>query len=180
MTSINKEQPVVFTGAMGLVGRQVLPYIKDAHIWKLVDLRAGEVDGMPVHTVDITNFDQILETFAGSRAIVHSAIADHSNQGPNASEEDRAEYRRLMLEVNIKGTYNMYEAARILKIPKVVYISSMTVAMGRDSSQSDCSTKRPPAPVNFYACTKLFGEQTAEVYQSTYGIHTHVLRVGQP
>ncbi len=180
MIYINKEQPVIFTGAAGRVGQRVLPFMKDAHVWKLVDLHPGEVDGLPVHAVNILNFEQVLEVFAGSRAIVHSAIADYTNRGENASEEEKAEYRRRMLEVNIKGTYNMYEAARILKIPKIVYISSMTVAMAKGGLESNCATSRAPAPINFYACTKLFGEQTAEVYQSTYGIQTHVLRVGQP
>ncbi len=173
-------QPIVFTGALGRIGRRVISHLKDTHPWYLVDLKQDTLEGLPVHPVDILNFEKVLASFAGSRAIVHSAIADYTGMGENASEEEKAEYRRRMLEVNIKGTYNIYEAARLLNIPKVVYVSSMTVAMGRGTEESDCSVKRHPAPVNFYACTKLFGEQTAEVYQATYGIQTHALRIGQP
>src|SRR5690606_17899340 len=148
--------------------------------WKLVDLKPDTVEGIPVHAVDIMNFEQVLEAFAGSRAIVHSAIANYANRRENAPEEDKAEYRQRIQKVNIEGTYNVYEAARVLKIPKVVYISRLTVAFGRGGNQSDCSPSRPPAPYNFYACSKLFGEQTAEVYQATYGIQAHVLRLGHP
>jgi nucleoside-diphosphate-sugar epimerase len=177
---MHSNKPVVFAGAHGRIGSRVLHYLKDAHPWYLVDLKPGPLEGLPVHVVDIMNLDQMLEAFAGSRAIVHSAIADYTGAGENAPEETKADYRRRMLDVNIKGTYNIYEAARLLNIPRVVYISSLTVALGPSARESKCSVKQAPDPVNFYACTKLFGEQIAKVYQTTYGVQTHVLRIGQP
>lgn len=168
------------TGALGRIGRRVVTLLKDEFPLKLLDLRAGELAGLPVEAADIVDFEQILEACKGCSAIVHFAIADYSQHREDSPEEIQAEYRQRMLDVNIRGTYNVFETARILNIPKIIFISSLTIALGDHSPNARLSPRQLPNPVNFYACTKIFGEYTSQVYYKNYGIKTYSLRLGQP
>lgn len=180
MIYINKDHPVAITGALGRIGHRVATLLKDEFPLKLLDLRAGELAGLPVEAANIVDLDQVLKACKGCSAIVHFAIADYSNHSDNSAEPIKAEYRQRMLDVNIRGAYNIFEAARILGIPKIIFISSLTVALGDTSPNASLSPKLAPNPVNFYACTKIFGEYTAQVFYKEYGIKTYSLRVGQP
>lgn len=180
MIYINKDQPVVVTGAKGRIGRRVVPFLKEEFPLRLLDLQPGEIDGLPVDTADILDLDQVLKGCANSSAIVHFAIADYSNHNDHSPEDVKADYRLRMIDVNIRGAYHIYEAARILGIPKVIFISSLTAALGDTTPGAQLSPKLAPRPVNFYACTKIFGEYTGEVYFKHYGIKSYSLRLGQP
>lgn len=160
------------TGAAGHVGSRLVPLLSERFPLRLTDLGPGEVGGLPVEAVDLLDLPAVVEAFRGATAVVHSAIA---SWGRCSLEE----YEQRMLEVNIKGAYHVFEAARLLGIAQVVYISSLTVAKGHGHA-SDLCVSRGPKPVNLYACTKLFGEQVGELYSRIHGLHVINLRLGQP
>ncbi|HWL51042.1 MAG TPA: NAD(P)-dependent oxidoreductase [Chthoniobacteraceae bacterium] len=171
--------PVTITGAAGEVGRRVVPFLCQKHPLRLTDLRPGTIEGMEVVPNDLLDLDATLRVLEGSRAVVHLAIADYTGVNDQSPEELQAPYRRRMLDVNITGAYHIFEAARILKIPRVVYMSSLTVMFGSPAPNRR-EIDRPQTPLNFYACTKAFGENLAWVYHQRYGIEAYVLRLGQP
>ncbi len=173
--------PVALTGASGRVGSRILPILSEIHTIKGLDLQSGCIAGTKIHPVDLLDLEATIEALQGTRAIIHSAIASYSQQVNEGIDHSiLKDYNRRMLDVNIKGTYHVFEAARLIGIPRVIYISSLTVVMGDLSRRCDLDEQLPPDPRNVYACTKLFGEQIARLYQRMYGIETFCLRLGQP
>ncbi len=171
--------PVTITGAAGGVGSRIVPFLRRDHSLRLTDLRPGTIDGLEVEPVNLLDIDSTVKMMEGSSAIVHLAIADYTGVDDDSPDPLQVAYRRRMLDVNITGAYHVFEAARILKIPRVVYMSSLTVVTG-DPKPNRKEVDRAPHPSNFYAATKLFGESLAWVYHQRYGMECYVLRLGQP
>lgn len=80
-------------------------------------------------------------------------------------------------EANIKGVFNLYEAARLAGCRRVVFASSNHVTGCYD--QGEFLTPQMPArPDGYYGVSKLFGEGIASMYFDRYGIETVSLRLG--
>lgn len=174
------ERPgIFFTGASGRVGSRVIPILKNNHSIVPVDVVEPSGAGGEFVKIDLTNRNEVLEGFRGAGAIVHSAIASLSVPDTQLSEPERLEYNERMFEVNMRATYHVFEAAQVHRIRRVVFISSLTASLGADHGHKYCPGKMP-SPVNFYACTKIFGENLAEVYHRLHGVEVLILRLGQP
>ncbi len=77
-------------------------------------------------------------------------------------------------EHNVTGTLNVLEAARRLRIRRVVYASSSSVYGDRPDLPK--REEQPPAPISPYAVSKAAGEQYASVWSRLYGVETVGLR----
>jgi nucleoside-diphosphate-sugar epimerase len=84
-------------------------------------------------------------------------------------------------KVNVEGTLNCFEAARVLKLKKVVWASSNAVF------PTTFPTKLPKEfkpddyvyyPWGLYGAAKLFGENAAEYYFQQYGVDITAVRYG--
>lgn len=170
---------VLITGALGRVARRVIPFLRRSFDLRLTDLSTTVLDGLPVTGVDLLDLQTLCRTIPPVDAIAHFAIASYGSLGHTMGEDALHDYHKRMLKVNVEGTYHIYEAARRLGIPHVVFISSLTIAYG-GKEKTDCNINRLACPLNFYACTKLFGEHLASVYWYEHGIRSRILRLGQP
>lgn len=81
-------------------------------------------------------------------------------------------------DVNIDGTYNIYEAARINGVKRVVFASS-NHAMGFYRRTTTIGQGEPPRPDSRYGVSKVFGEAIGRLYADKHGIETISLRIGQ-
>ncbi|HJU29114.1 MAG TPA: SDR family oxidoreductase, partial [Candidatus Binataceae bacterium] len=84
------------------------------------------------------------------------------------------------MQVMCDGTLNVFEAARIMGVARVVYASSVAV-YGRASfrgkpSGSDLDEDDPPSPGSFYGMCKLYAENLAALYSRRFGLETVGLR----
>jgi len=80
-------------------------------------------------------------------------------------------------EANIKGVFNLYEAARLAGCMRIVLASSNHVTGCYD--QGEFITPHMPArPDGYYGVSKLFAEGMASMYFDRYGIQTVCLRLG--
>ena len=78
---------------------------------------------------------------------------------------------------NIDGIVNLYEAARLLGHPRIIFASTNhTVGFYRQSERID--SKVYPQPDSLYGASKVFGEAIANVYHSKFGIETAIVRIG--
>ena len=181
---------VLFLGATGIVGRQVVPILQEQHELQLAALHGGEVNGSSVTDIDITDMDQIESLVAAGveegvpyDAIVNCAVAAYMHVD-YTSESERHCYYENCIQVNALGAYHVYEAAARALVPRVVYISSMTAYFGPPMPERfDAST--PDQPNNVYSATKIFGEHIGRCYAyrlSNQGppVRALCLRVGQP
>ncbi len=89
---------------------------------------------------------------------------------------------RLGLDVNITGTLNTFEAARIAGVKKVVTASSIAVygsAVGGQSTESTGFASMGVAPPRaLYALSKLAGEQLGWMYHREHGLGFAAMRYG--
>jgi UDP-glucose 4-epimerase len=84
------------------------------------------------------------------------------------------------MKVMCDGTLNVFEAARIFGVKRVVYASSVAV-FGRASFRGKQPTDEldeddPPAPGTFYGMCKLYSENLAALYGRRFGLETIGLR----
>jgi UDP-glucose 4-epimerase len=84
---------------------------------------------------------------------------------------------RLAIKVNALGMCNVFEAARIMGIARVVYASSVAV-YGTQSEYGDREVTEDdqPHPVNGYGVTKQLSEILAAQYAGLYGIKFSAIR----
>lgn len=80
-------------------------------------------------------------------------------------------------EANIKGVFNLYEAARLAGCRRVVFASSNHVTGCYDQGEFITPQMRA-RPDGYYGASKLFGEGMASMYFDRYGIETVSLRLG--
>jgi nucleoside-diphosphate-sugar epimerase len=133
-----------------------------SYVGKLVDLeRVKLVRG------DVTNVPDLLGAIqqAQAEAIVHTAAL-------LGSAVDNAPYTAH--KVNVDGTVNVMEAARLTGVKRVVYTSTMGVYDWNATRLM--AEDQPLAPKGLYGATKLAAEQLALAYGQRYGTEVVVVR----
>jgi nucleoside-diphosphate-sugar epimerase len=172
---------VLVTGLSGLIGRALHARVGTA--WNLRALNRSPVAGVPCHRADIGDFDAIRPAFAGVDVVVHLA----ATVGNKAPDED-------ILRVNVRGTYNVYEAARQAGVKRVVFASSGSTvsAIEREQPYRDLVAGRLPEaatwpllthesavrPNGLYGCSKVWGETLARHYAQAHGMSMICVRIG--
>ena len=174
---------VLVTGMSGLIGSVVRERL--GHLYQLSALNRRVVPGVPTTLANVANLDAILPAFDGVDAVVH--LACHIG----ADDEWDA-----MLSANIAGTYNVYEAARLSGVNRVVLGGAAGVVMFYQKEapfgaiiegRYDEAPFPPPTitrnwpvrPFNIYGCTKVWSEAVARYYADAHGIASVVLRIGR-
>lgn len=195
-----KFKKLFVTGALGRVGQQVLPALSKEISLKLMDRCSGSIPiegavkgeaDLPVEACDLLDFQSLCAAMEGCDTVLHLAIASERNflkQYPgqplritaDMTPEETAAFERAVLDVNVTGTYNLFEAARLAGVKRVIYMSSITIMLGYPDTEALTTPGAPPKPVNFYAVTKLFGEELGGIYHRIHGLDVFSLRLGQP
>lgn len=116
---------------------------------------------------DIRDRKCALLTSKDADTIVHLA----ANTGVGPSVEDPG----LDMDVNVRGTFNMLEAARQNKVKKFIFASSGAPA---GEVEPPIHEEMPPHPVSPYGASKLAGEGYCSAYYRTFDIDTVCLRFG--
>ncbi|MFE1309435.1 NAD-dependent epimerase/dehydratase family protein [Streptomyces sp. NPDC058755] len=165
---------VLLTGAAGGLGtlmRSLLP--EYGYTLRLLDVRPVE-DAPDAITADLTDKEALREAVRGVDAILH--LAGISLEAPFET----------ILRSNIEGTYNLYEAARLEGVPRIVFASS-NHAVGftpapRPGTPLDSRVlipiDTPHRPDTFYGLSKAFGEDLAQLYWDRHGLETVSVRIG--
>lgn len=164
-------QTLLLTGAAGTLGRALTPPLQGlAHRLRVSDLAAplarvalpAGVEAMPCELADADAVHQLLQ---GVQAIVH--LGGISVEGPFEP----------ILQANIRGLHNLYEAARRQRVRRIVFASSNHVTGCYPQVQTLTPLDRP-RPDGNYGLSKLFGEGIASLYWDRFGIETVCLRIG--
>jgi uronate dehydrogenase len=82
-----------------------------------------------------------------------------------------------ILQANILGVYNLYEAARKQGVKRIVFASSNHVT-GFYKQSETINASHPPRPDSLYGVSKAFGEDLSRFYFDRYGIETACVRIG--
>ena len=145
---------VVVTGASGKAGRAVVRDLSEHDLDVLaVDVLAPAERQAPFLFADVTDFGQTVECLAGADAVVHLAAIPASN-----IRTESATFR-----TNMVSTYNVFEAARLLGLGRVVWASSETIfgiPIDREPpAYAPIDEEHPPRPGSSYAMSKLLAEE---------------------
>ena len=82
-----------------------------------------------------------------------------------------------ILPANIVGVYNLYEAARAHKMPRILFASS-NHTIGYYTQDTHLTPDVPMRPDGLYGVSKCFGEAVAHLYHDKFGQETAILRIG--
>jgi uronate dehydrogenase len=159
---------VLITGAAGHIGRALRNGLKGHYaLLRLADVapQAPAGEGEEVVTVDITDAAQLAQAMKDIDCVVHLAgIAD----------EDA--WQRI-LRANIEGCYNVFEAARIAGVKRVIFASS-NHAVGFHRRDRMIDDHALPRPDSRYGLSKVFGEGLGRLYADKHGMSVACLRIG--
>ena len=158
---------VLVTGAGGSIGTVLREGLRGvASSLRLMDrepLTAGP--GEETATGDIRNLEDARLGAAGCVAIVHlAAIVEDAPFEP-------------ILDVNVRGTYNVFEAARLEGCRRLVFASSNHVTGFHPVGES-LSPEDPIRPDSYYGVSKAFGEALGRLYHERHGLEVACLRIG--
>jgi UDP-glucose 4-epimerase len=165
---------VLITGAGGNLGRVLAPALeKNGHEPILMDMRDIDTSYRFIKG-DVSNQEDVNKAVEGVDAIVHAAAL----HGIHLAKYSRDEFMQL----NVNGTYNVYQAAKNHNVKKVLLCSTIGV-YGESVKVSDkgyavVTENLPLLPVDFYGLSKTLCEKLAEFYNRTSEIQTIAYRLG--
>lgn len=159
---------LLLTGAAGGLGQQLRPRLKaycaTLRLSDIADLGLAAA-GEELRPVKLEDRAAMLSLLDGVSAVVH--LGGVSTEQPFD----------LILQANIVGAYNLYEAARQHSVRRIVFASSNHVT-GFYRQDEVIDTKAPMRPDGHYGLSKAYGENLAQFYFDRYGIETVSLRIG--
>lgn len=165
---------VLITGAGGNLGRVLAPELaKQGHEPVLMDYRLIATTYRFVQG-DVTDKADVRKVVKGIDAIIHAAAL----HGIHLSKYSMDEYWNL----NVAGTFNIYEAAKESGVNKILLCSTMGVygksVNGSDTSFATVTEDLPLLPSDFYGQSKKMCEDLAAFYSRNHGIKTVAYRLG--
>ena len=159
---------LLLTGAAGGLGkelrRRLKPHCEVLRLSDIADLGTAAA-GEEVMPVALQQADAVLALLAGVDAVVH--LGGISVEGPFEP----------IVQANIVGTYNLYEAARKQGVKRIVFASSNHVT-GFYRRDEVIDATMPMRPDGHYGLSKAFGENLAQFYFDRYRLETVSLRIG--
>ena len=174
---------VLITGMSGLIGGLLKDHLQQAGGYELAALNRRHVEGVTNFQADIADLEAIKPAFEGQDVVVHLAayLEGQDWEGQHAG--------------NVLGTYNVYEAARLAGVKRVVFASSGMAIRGfqRVPPYSDIAAgnyDRVPAdfpmitheqvwPLALYGAAKVWGEALGRHFADDFGISIICVRIGR-
>ena len=114
---------------------------------------------------DISKFADTLRITKGVDAVVH--LGGYSVEGPWEG----------ILNANIVGCYNVFEAARRNGVKRIIFPTS-NHAVGYYRCDQTIDHRVYPKPDGRYGVSKVFGEALGSLYADKYGMEVLCMRIG--
>jgi|TARA_A100001391_G_scaffold205162_1_gene203846 uronate dehydrogenase len=152
-------------GGLGNVARTRLAHLAQTlRVTDIADLGPARANEEMV-TADLTDLQVVMDLVEGCDGIVHL--------GGISTEQSFSK----ILDGNIIGVRNLYEAARAHGQPRIFFAgSNHVVGFYRQDEPVDLSS--PVRPDGLYGVSKCFGEALARLYYDKIGQETAIVRIG--
>jgi nucleoside-diphosphate-sugar epimerase len=156
---------IVVTGASGKAGRAaVRDLLEHGYEVLSVDIARGQEPRGRFLKADLTDLGQTIEALRGADAVVHMAAIP----APGLQTDE------ITFRTNITSTYNVFSAATILGLRRVVWASSeTTLGLPFDNVQpayAPIDEQHPLYPESSYALSKVLSEEMARQFSRWSGI----------
>jgi uronate dehydrogenase len=160
---------ILITGAAGQVGAMLRSRLaRPGRVLRLLDVKP--LAAQPGHaeeavTASVTDMAAMTAACSGADAVIHLGGI------PSEAPWDG------ILEVNIHGTYTVFEAARRAGVPRVVFASSNHAVGFYPHAQFPVPDYAYPAPDTYYGVSKAAGEALAALYARRYRMDAICVRI---
>ncbi len=164
----DKSRRIVFTGASGGIGTMTRPLLAKLYPGLVLSDRVKPKDLQPGETfvaADLTKPEEVVAAVKGAHSIIH--LGGHSVEGTWDQ----------ILQANIIGCYNVFEAAREAGVKRVIFASS-NHAVGFYPRKRKIRTDVTVRPDSRYGVSKAFGEALGALYADKHGMAVTCLRIG--
>ena len=162
---------VLITGAAGLVGGILRQHWGDRYALRLADIQP--ISDLASHeefvSLDIRDLESFTKACRDVDVVVHLA----------ADRSPSADFYETLIDLNLIGCYNGFEAARRSGCRRVVFASSINAVLGYRGDRA-VSWDVPVFPQNVYGATKCFGEALGRVYADQHDLSCISVRLGSP
>jgi len=165
---------VLVTGGAGNIGKVVTAYLVErGYDVRVLGINEGvTIDGAEYVTCDILNYDGVLQHMRGCEAVVHLAAIPQPYHIPAPA----------LFDINVSGTFRVFEAAAHAGIKRVVQASSIN-AIGFGWSIVDLipayfpiDEEHPRSTTDPYSFSKQLDEDIADYFWRREGISSVSLR----
>jgi nucleoside-diphosphate-sugar epimerase len=161
---------VLLTGAAGRIGTAFRGHARDRYELRLSVAPSQIVEEPEPHEVvecDVSDLESCRRACEGMEVVVHLA----------ADPSVRADFYESLLENNIKGTYNVFRAAKDAGCGRVVFASSVNAVDGYPPD-TQIRPGMPVRPPNVYGASKVFGEALGRYFADQEGLSVVAVRIG--
>lgn len=159
---------VLLTGASGGIGARLRKLLKPLYPELILSDIRSPADLAPDETfiqVDLADARAVQKLMNGVDGIVH--LGGYSVEGPWDA----------ILNANIVGCYNVFEAARLARVQRIVFASS-NHAVGFYPRSQTIGVDEHVLPDTRYGVSKVFGEALAALYAYKHGLGALCIRIG--
>ena len=169
---------ILVSGAGGFIGSHLTEYLieqghkvrafvryNSCNFWGWLE-KSKYIDNIEIYSGDIRDYDSVYESIKGIDYVFHLAALigiPYSYHSPLA-----------YIKTNIEGTYNILQAARELKIKRVVHISTSEVYGTAQYVPID--EKHPINPQSPYAASKASADYLAKSFYLSFDLPVTIVR----
>jgi uronate dehydrogenase len=166
-----QERRVLLLGAAGGIGGAIREGLAERYgLMRLADIAplAPAGKGEDCVRADLLDMMSLASAMAGVDCVVHMA---------GVPVEPETEAWDKVLPANIVGVHNLFEAARLAGVKRVVFASSHH-AVGFHRRGPPMAATVAPRPDSYYGVSKVFGEAMGRMYADKFGLQVAALRIG--
>ena len=157
---------VLLTGPSGRVGPHLVGPFREHYDLATFDLKPSAEPQSFVG--DLSEIEPLRAAMRGIEVVVHLAATS-----------DEAPFVEQLLGPNIVGVFNVLEAARLEKVRRVVFASSIQAVGLNGRGQSEATgVEMLPRPNSMYGATKVWGETLGRHYHDKHGLEFIAIRLG--
>ena len=162
-------------GAAGFVGKSLLQHLKSTYDWSLYATKLStetiDIKGIYVEDLDILQLSDIQKLLARIQPDYIFHLAAQSSVALSWKNP------QLTVDINIKGSINLFEAVRQLnKQPKILVIGSGEEYGHINLNETPIAEDIPLRPGNIYAATKASQNMIAAIYSKAYSMNIVMVR----
>lgn len=162
---------ILLLGAAGAIGSAIREGLASRYgLMRLADIAPLAPAGEREETVhaDLLDIPSLVAAMAGIDTVVHMA---------GVPVEPETDAWAQVLPANIVGVHNLFEAARLAGVKRVLFASSHHAA-GFHRRDTPTAETLVPRPDSYYGVSKVFGEAMGRMYADKFGLQVLSLRIG--